>query len=47
MVFSFCDINVDSEGLKFSCNKRSNVFMVLLQVTLEENVFYLFIEISL
>ena len=24
--FSFCDINVDSEGLKFSCNKHSNVF---------------------
>ena len=25
----FCDINVDSEGLKFSCNKHSNVFTVL------------------
>ena len=29
-VFSFCDINVDSEGLKFSCNKHNNVFTVLL-----------------
>ena len=26
IVFSFCDINVDSEGLNFSCNKHSNVF---------------------
>ena len=30
IVFSFYYINVDSEGLKFSCNKHSNVFMVLL-----------------
>ena len=29
IVFSFCDINVDSEGLKFPCNKHSNVFTVL------------------
>ena len=27
IVFSFCGINVDSEGLKFSCNKHSNVFL--------------------
>ena len=26
IVFSFCDINVDSKGLRFSCNKHSNVF---------------------
>ena len=30
IVFSFCYINVDSEGLKLSCNKHSNVFTVLL-----------------
>ena len=41
IVFTFCYINVDSEGLKFSCNKHSNVFTVL-----EGNVFYLFIETS-
>ena len=26
IVFNFCYINVDSEGLEFSCNKHSNVF---------------------
>ena len=26
----FCYINVDSKGLKFPCNKHSNVFTVLL-----------------
>ena len=26
----FCYINVDSKGLKLSCNKHSNVFTVLL-----------------
>ena len=26
IVFTFCYINVDSEGLKFSRNKHSNVF---------------------
>ena len=28
IVFSFCDINADCDGLKFSCNKYSNVFTV-------------------
>ena len=30
ILFSFCYINVDSEGLKFSCNKHSNVLFLLL-----------------
>ena len=30
IIFSFYYINVDSEGFKFSCNKHSNVFTVLL-----------------
>ena len=29
IVFSFCEITAGYEGLKFSCNKYSNVFTVL------------------
>ena len=45
ILFSFCYINVDFEGLKFSCNKHSNVFYGFT-IILEGNVFYLFIETS-
>ena len=30
IIYCYYYINVDSEGLKFSCNKHSNVFTVLL-----------------